>query len=275
MHSAFTATYYFFAIAVILTTVYLSYRITAVTALLGITALGISELFVKWDADKVSVFESTLRMSNFLISLFILIACAVVCMVEIRYERKKNEASIQIEMERRQLKRILQLDELTGIFNRKSLHDALKDMEENAPDDRYILAITDIDNFKGVNDRFGHQAGDHCLMEFSKILKEHGKNASIFRYGGDEFCLIFHHAEIQKAVSVCEQIQSRLSGLHFEAYPGLKLTASFGLASYFSQTNAARLFVYADKALYEAKEERNAIRVFSPEDRPAEYEVHP
>ena len=263
-HNAFTATCFMFAAAIILTTIYADYRITFVTALVSIVALVVSELFGKWDIDKISIFDSTLQMGNFLISLFILIACSMVCMVEIGFERKKNEASIQMEIEQLQLKQRLQLDELTGIFNRKALHDAMEDMEGKVSDNNYILTIADIDNFKSINDHLGHHVGDYCLKEFAKVLGENCGKATIFRYGGDEFCLLFCNADINEAVSVCEQIQLKLSNLHFEPHAMLKMTASFGLAEYSDQVNTTRLFIHADQALYEAKEVRNNICVFQP-----------
>lgn len=269
VHNAFTATYYIFAIAIMLTAVYASYRLTSVTALTSIVGMVCSELFIKWDKDKTSIYESTLRLNDFLISLFILIALSFVCMVLIRYERKKNEASIQMEIERQHLERSLQVDEMTGIFNRKALHDALKNMEDDAVDNHYILAVVDIDNFKGINDNWGHHLGDRCLIEFAKILKEDCENYNIFRYGGDEFCLLFRNVDMEKAVFTCEQIQLKVKKLHIEEQPTLKLTASFGLASYAGHMNSARLFINADQALYEAKETRNLIRVFTEEPKKA------
>lgn len=262
VHSAFTATYYFFAVAIVLTTIYASYRLTAVTALVSIISMVISELFIVWDLDKISIFESTLRLGNFLIALCSLIALSVVCMVAIRFEQKKNAASMQMEMERHQLRYSLQMDEITGIFNRKAFHNALKDMEENAHVNHYILAIVDVDHFKGINDHWGHHIGDLCLIEFAKILKEAGKNFTPYRYGGDEFCLLFRNVDMAKAEAVCEQIKSKLNDLYFEGKEMLKLTASFGLAEYLDQMDPVRLFVHADYALYEAKKVRNSVYVY-------------
>lgn len=264
-HSAFSATYYMFAVAVMMTTIYASHRLTSITALLSIAAIILSELFIKWDLDKISIFASTLRLSNFFISLFIMIAVSIVCMVVIRYEKKKNEASIQMELERQQLQRRLQIDETTGIFNRKALHDALKNMEDDVLDHTYILAITDIDNFKGINDTWGHHLGDRCLIEFARVLKEHCGGAIPFRYGGDEFCLLFRNATMEEAVHTCEQIRVKVSELQFTDEPLLKLTASFGLSSYSEQVDTVRLFTHSDHALYKAKEVRNSISVFEKE----------
>lgn len=262
-HSAFTAIYYIFAIAIMLTTIYANYRLTIITALTSITAVMISELFIVWDVDKISIFGSTLRMSNFFISLFILIGVAIACMVVIRFEQEKNEASIRMELERKQLQQRLQVDEMTGIFNRKALHVAFKNMEEDSKNNACILAIADIDNFKGINDQWGHHIGDRCIIEFARILKENSAGAIPFRYGGDEFCLLIQHATVEEATASCTQIQQKLLDLRVDDIPTLQVTASFGLAAYSGQMDAVRLFIHADRALYEAKELRNAIRVFA------------
>ncbi len=261
-HNTFTATYYIFTVAIMLTAIYASYYVTCITAVSSIVVMVISELFIQWDVDKISIFQSTLRLGDFLISLFILIAFSIVCMVLISYERKKNEASIQMEIERTHLKQSLQVDELTGIFNRKALLNAMKDMECNNTEDYYILAIIDIDHFKRINDNWGHHLGDRCLSEFARILKENCTKATPYRFGGDEFCLLFQNAHMEEAMATCEQMKAKLNGLKFNECPELKLTASFGLAAYASNMDSTRLLVHADHALYQAKETRNSVCVF-------------
>ena len=262
VHNAFIATYYLFIFAIILTTIYASYRVTGITVLLSLIALIFSELFIKWDADKPSVYHSTQRLSEFLISLFIIIAASTVCLVKISFMYKKNEASIQKEMERVGLEQRLKTDELTGVLNRKALYDAMRDMEMNGSSASYIFGIADIDNFKSVNDQLGHLVGDDCLFEFATLLEEHCQGASVFRYGGDEFCLIFENVNMDEAVSTCENIQSDLIEIYSKKYPMLDISVSFGLARYTADGNSARLFISADQALYEAKELRNTIRIY-------------
>lgn len=263
-HSAFTVTYFIFSGAIILTTIYASYSVTFSTACISISLFIISEVFVFWDVDKASIFESTLRLGNFLVSLLIIFALSAVCMIIIQYEQKKNTASINIEKERIMLHHRLKLDEVTGIYNRKALHDTMRDLEEDSKG-KYIFAIIDIDNFKTINDSFGHQIGDKCLVEFAGLLKEHSEKAVPFRYGGDEFCLLFHNSNIEEAVKICEQIKSKLNSINLSINSDLKVTASFGLTEYEDEMNAAKLFVCADQALYKAKVERNSIQVFKKE----------
>ena len=261
VHSAFTSTYYIFTMAILLTTIYSNYRVTSTTALMCVAAIIFSELFVTWDPDKVSIFKSAHRLGDFIISLIILMAISTASMVVIRYEKKKNEASIQMELEKYELRQRLKIDELTGIFNRKALHEALKDIEEDKGS-RYILAITDLDKFKDINDKMGHQMGDLCLKSFAGLLKEHSKSYIPYRYGGDEFCLLFCNVRLEEAIAVCERLSKELLNLRLEEGTSIEMTASFGLAFYNGSIDPVRLFTHADQALYEAKESRNAIRVY-------------
>ncbi|MBE6012869.1 MAG: GGDEF domain-containing protein [Lachnospiraceae bacterium] len=262
VHNAFIAIYYIAAIAIMLTIIYANYYVTGMTALTSIVSMVISELFIQWDGDKISIFQNTLRFSEFLISLISLITFSIACMIIIRFERKKNSVSIQKEIERQQLQQILHMDEMTGIYNRKALHNELKHVEDTPSDTQHILAIVDIDRFKSINDTWGHHIGDRCLIEFAKILKEYHTNITPFRYGGDEFCLLFRGIRMADAEIICREIQDKVNNLAFKDYPKLELTVSFGLAAISDQIDTVRLFINADHALYEAKKVRNSICVF-------------
>ncbi|MFT4142965.1 MAG: GGDEF domain-containing protein [Mobilitalea sp.] len=262
VHSAFAATYYIFAIAIMLTTIYASYSVTIWAALTSLIALIASELLLSWDVDKISVYQSTHRLGEFLISIFVLIAFSITCMVAIRFEQKKTSASVQKDIERHQLQQSVYMDEMTGIYNRKAFHDELKYMEYSTFENTVILAIADIDKFKSVNDTWGHHIGDLCLIEFGKILREYDKQITPFRYGGDEFCLVFHNLDMKSAEALCGKIQSKVNRMVIEECADLKLTVSFGLAEITEESDTVKLFIHADRALYEAKEARNAIHVF-------------
>ncbi len=268
VHTIFWTTYSIFLGAIMMTIIYASYSLTGTTAVTSLILIVVSELFIKWDTGKVSVFESALRMGDFLISIAILAALSAACMVAIRFERKKNKASIRLQIERMQLQHSLQIDEMTGVFNRKMLHDLLKSIEEEEEYGRYILAMADIDHFKSINDSWGHPFGDKCLIEFAELLKTDEDKATPFRYGGDEFCLLFHDTSMGEAMDICEDIKTKLNRLRFEENPDARLTASFGLSAYTERVDAVRLFVRADRALYEAKRTRNSVRIYSKEEQP-------
>ncbi|RFZ76159.1 GGDEF domain-containing protein [Lacrimispora amygdalina] len=262
VHSGFTATYYIFPGAIMMTIIYADQRLTGITALFCLGSAAFSEIMIKWDSDKIGIFDSSLSMGNFLVSMVILVAFSAAGMVVIRFEQKKNAASIRTDLERHQLMQSIQVDELTGIYNRKALDEAMAVMEVQRPCENHVLAVVDIDNFKSINDRFGHYMGDRCLIEFARVLMEHSCNYTPYRYGGDEFCLLFHNMTMEEAVLVCEEIRQLTEKIRIEEEREICFTASFGLSAYSGQLDAARLFVLSDYALYDAKRIRNSVRVY-------------
>lgn len=269
-HNAFSSIYYIYAIAILLTSVYTNYRVSAVASLVSILLMIVSELWIVWDYDKTSIFESSHRMSDFMISLLVLSTFFGVTMVVIRFEKAKNEASILMELERHVLQQKLQIDELTGIPNRKALHTALLNIEKSDKSSVYILAVADIDHFKAINDTWGHHFGDQCLLAFARILKERSAHYTPFRYGGDEFCLLFEKLDMPQAVSICKDIQQALTATLIDGHSKAQLTASFGLAHSNGRTDPVRFFTRADQALYAAKKERGSIHISkTPSDNTA------
>ncbi|MFA9378025.1 MAG: GGDEF domain-containing protein [Lachnotalea sp.] len=262
IHIAFASLYFIFAIPILLTTFYGNYKLTTITGIVSLIALATSELFIKWDTDKISVMSDGIQLGNFIISLFVLMAFTVICMVVIHFEREKNAAGMQKEMERYKLQERLQIDELTRIYNRIGFRNAIRDMEEDDSDNTYIFVMIDIDNFKRLNDTLGHVVGDQCLIAFGQILKENCEEAIPFRYGGDEFCILFQNRTIRNVVETCEKIQHDFHVVKIDGKTELPLTASFGVGSYTSDMAPSTLIINTDKALYESKIVKNTITIY-------------
>jgi two-component system cell cycle response regulator len=124
-------------------------------------------------------------------------------------EAKKSELSDLNE----QLKRISLTDGLTGIENRRSLEDRLKEMWSHSVRLHEPLAIVmcDIDKFKSVNDNYGHQAGDAVLKQFAKLLKDEAREIDrVGRYGGEEFLLILPGTVLDAAVTFAERLREKV-----------------------------------------------------------------
>ena len=261
VHSAFVSAYFIFPGAIVMTTIYASYRLTGMTAISSIVSIIGSELFIKWDIDKIRIVDNIVKMGDFLISIMILLAFSGVCMVVIRFEQKIHTASIIADLERYELKKNIKLDELTGIYNRKAFHEALDKMELSKSGESYIMAIIDLDKFKDINDTYGHHRGDACLKEFGRILKENAYLYTPYRYGGDEFCLLFYNTQMQEAIAACDRIRQEVEKFQIPE-SALRFTVSIGLSEYDRESDAARFFIESDLALYNAKKARNCIRVY-------------
>jgi len=263
VHVAFSALYFIFLIPILLTMIYGNYKLTTITSISSMAAIIISEFYLKWDIDKVNIMDDSIRFGDFIIILFILVAFWAISMVVIQFEREKNAASIQKEIERQQLQQRLQTDELTGICNRIALRNTIKDMEDDESDNSYIFAMIDLDNFKNLNDSLGHLMGDHYLIEFGKILKSNCGDSVPFRYGGDEFCVLFRNCKPNEIIETFERMQKDMKGINVGNRKEITVTASIGISVYSKGMVTSSLFINADKALYEAKTVKNKICIYN------------
>ena len=155
--------------------------------------------------------------------------------------------------EHARLDRHAHLDELTGLANRRALNryvDALTDRGV----DELSLAVLDLDCFKGVNDRYGHQAGDEMLRHVARILRASIRDEDIaVRLGGDEFLLVMPKMEIEVAYRRCLDVIAAIADTDWELIAaGMGVTASLGLAAG-HPIHMQDLLVTADAALYRAK----------------------
>lgn len=263
VHSIFKSLYLILILPILLTVVYGNYKLTTVTALFSLTARIIADLFVRWDPEQPNVLSSFFSSVDFLISNAILIIFFFVCLIVIRYEREKNDASIQKEIERHKLQQKLKTDELTSVFNRTGLRTALQSMEEDRASNSYIFVMIDLDNFKQLNDTLGHLIGDQCLMEFGSLLKANCGDAAAFRFGGDEFCLLFKNVPMDSVIDICKKIQTDYKEAAEAITTAIPLTVSFGVAALAENMTAAQLLKETDRALYYSKEQKNSINVYS------------
>ena len=147
------------------------------------------------------------------------------------------------------------LDGLTGLHNRRYFHETLA--RECARAHRYsrrlALMVFDIDNFKDVNDRLGHLAGDTVLAEAAARVREVVRSADIpCRIGGDEFAVVLPESSIEQADQLFIRIQNAISGRPIGHAGRLKVSA--GVAELQAEDYSISLFERADEALYRAKE---------------------
>jgi len=174
----------------------------------------------------------------------------------------------QIESQNRLLKELALTDSLTGLPNRRAVEDWAKGQLSAAVRHGYSfwVVIADLDNFKVVNDTYGHDAGDTVLKEFAAILKKRVRTSDICgRTGGEEFVMIFTHADECNVGIIVARIlrQLREHEFSFGSKP-VQVTASFGIAGFQGKgvPDFAKLMSQADAALYAAKRGgRNRIEV--------------
>ncbi|VAX00361.1 diguanylate cyclase (GGDEF domain) [hydrothermal vent metagenome] len=149
-------------------------------------------------------------------------------------------------------------DTLTNIPNRLAYEERIASEIERCKRYKSSMAfvVWDIDHFKGINDHFGHIAGDKVLSVIAEVLRKNLRAADfIARYGGEEFVVIMPETEIDKAQTGCEKIRVAIESCNFHYRDtSVPITASCGYTSYIEGDDSESLFDRADKALYKAKE---------------------
>jgi diguanylate cyclase (GGDEF)-like protein len=162
-------------------------------------------------------------------------------------------------------------DALTGLPNSRSCRDNLKRMVAHAG--RTVTPLSavmfDLDHFKQINDRFGHGAGDDVLASVGEVLNATLRGSDFGgRYGGEEFLVLLPGADHEGAQQVSEKLRTAIEALEFQQIE-LKITASFGIASYpLDALDADALVRMSDRALYAAKAKgRNRVEIIDSSSR--------
>jgi diguanylate cyclase (GGDEF)-like protein len=155
------------------------------------------------------------------------------------------------------LRRLATSDELTGINNRRGFEEAAEREIRNAQRQRRPLAVVvaDIDNFKAINDRHGHTAGDRALRHFAGRLERLLRRGDLIgRIGGEEFAMLLVNTRAEDAVEVIERIRRDISAMPVEGPGRIEMTASFGVTGLRpGDISLAALLSRADRALYRSK----------------------
>lgn len=164
-------------------------------------------------------------------------------------------------------------DPLTGIPNRRIFLESLEVAMSFAQRHRAPLAIimADLDNFKSVNDTFGHDTGDRVLQAFAILLVEISRQEDLVaRFGGEEFILMLPGTGNQEAVALGERIKRRWEEMTLAEF-NVRVTSSFGVSAYQPGDTVSSLIDKADQALYEAKRlGKNQVVMMA--DKPEELE---
>ena len=170
------------------------------------------------------------------------------------------QASIAIENERlhRTVKRQAITDELTQLANRRRFTETLSVEVRRAErfGDPLALVLADLDDFKLINDRHGHQVGDEVLRRFADVLRENVRDFDLpVRYGGEEFAVLLPETGLDGGEQLARRLQTALLRLRLAEIGGDRppVTASFGVAAFPAARSAEELLSAADGALYRAK----------------------
>lgn len=169
-------------------------------------------------------------------------------------QKKLERAYTKIKIKNIELQKIASYDFLTGIFNRKKIEEALNNEYEKflRYQQKFSLILFDIDNFKSINDNFGHKAGDKVLKEVASLVKNNIRKIDLFgRWGGEEFLLVAPNTTLSQIKNLAEKLCHLVAKYDF----GFKqpVTISLGFAQIKTGETVEELIKRVDKYLYQAK----------------------
>jgi two-component system cell cycle response regulator len=174
-----------------------------------------------------------------------------------------------LEVQTELLGKLAAFDELTGVYNRRSLFHSLE--TELSRSQRYCRALSvimvDLDHFKNVNDSYGHPAGDAVLRDVAQAMQMSLRTMDVVcRFGGEEFCAILPETNMIGAIRAAERVRAALTSRTFSfGTASIVVTASAGVATWMpgEGPDVPDLLANADQALYEAKRRgRNRVCVY-------------
>ncbi len=183
----------------------------------------------------------------------------------VQVEAQLRQANAQLETQMKQIQGLQLIlreqairDPLTGLYNRRYLTETQERELARAAREGYPVSFVmiDIDHFKGVNDMFGHDAGDHVLRKLSALIQDHTRVGGIIcRYGGEEILAILPNVTAEVAFQITERWRQEFMDFTLPAEKGhVKATISCGIAAYPAHGSTAdELITLADKAMYQAK----------------------
>ncbi|MDI7816267.1 GGDEF domain-containing protein [Clostridioides difficile] len=220
--------------------------------LMSIIVYGVS-IFLAFNYPNliISIGESRMSdtISNFIIVALFLCVVMITVLKEYSYERDK------VYKLNEKLKRQAIVDDLTNLYNRRYLIQYINTILEKPVEERVLsIALFDIDDFKKVNDKYGHLCGNNVLIRLAQILTEEiGKEGIASRYGGEEFIIVMPNFTKEKAIEVAERIRIRVSSDKRLIELVNKITVSGGVEEYTRDMSIDKLVNGADKKLYIAK----------------------
>ena len=198
----------------------------------------------------------------------------------------QTEQIKKLKAEIRKLKKLVLYDELTKVLNRRGFMDQAntvyrtlysshrrKERRIDHEEIPFSLIFLDADNFKRINDTFGHDAGDAVLKAIAATLKKSTRtNDLVGRFGGEEFVITLAGADLRVASRIAERIRERIAIMSIPGYSKLSVTASIGIATRTGEETLKDLITHADRAMYEAKQNgKNQVMTFHKKEESSSF----
>ena len=249
IHREFILTSCAFIFPMVLSNVFSSKRLLNTTLAVAVGVFITLCCFRVFD-DTVSE-VSNLEMLILLGFIFVSYKCAEISII---FSQKSLEVIKSQAYDNDRLKDRIRHDAMTGLFNNSTFYGLLEEsMTRHHKERKKIsLAVLDIDDFKCVNDTYGHEFGDVVIIALANIMTRRCPEHKVCRYGGEEFSIIFEGESEQSAARIVRDILDEFSAYNFD-FTDNKYTFSCGVVEYDGLMSKESMFAMADKKMYEAK----------------------
>lgn len=250
IHHVFFVTFATFCFPVFISAIFQERKLTRRITILSLICLT-AMMFL---GPMITQVENRYSFSSYLIAAAIVLSANILCELLMRYESQKDRKLEMLHRSRMEILEQLKYDQKTGLYGHTSFQTGMKILVAEAEaDNRPAVAVLDIDDFKKVNDTYGHVKGDIVILELARIMREIcGDKYTAARFGGEEFAILFHNGTIDEYIRVVEMIRQEMEKMRFD-FREEPVTISAGIAIWKSGWGTTEFFDRADEALYISK----------------------
>lgn len=216
--------------------------------------------WLKTEISKDELYSNLNTLSSKIIGGFLLLLSIITVAFYKTITGTSKKIIEELEEKMEKITEISETDNMLGIHNRSKFFDVLE--TEISRSRRYkndmSLIMFDVDNFKDINDKYGHQTGDKILIKITEIIESEIREIDLFaRYGGDEFMILTPEINLTDAVKLAKRLRKAIEKADFTEVK--KVSCSFGVAELKNEDDIDSLIKRIDDALYKAKEKRNDV----------------
>ena len=224
---------------------------------LGICVLLYGTLKLFYLNPEYAVYDIGISLSKKFYIINIFIGSSVLVYVSVIYTMMNNYKECKLRVQNEQLRIMASTDPLTKLSNRRAMQKNLAEIckKSKTTGNKYVIAIGDIDNFKKVNDTYGHDFGDSVLSTVASVINENvPENGFTARWGGEEFLFVIPDADVKEGFSYAEKIIQMIRQQTFSnGKTTFSVTMTFGVCEGLPDDNIDNVISTADKRLYKGK----------------------
>lgn len=253
IHYMFTAMFCTFCFPIFVSVIFNDRKLTRFVTILDFVLLTAAQFLGPWFTEIVDSYQ----FANYLVTVAILLCANILCDLLLQYQKQKNRKIEVMYRNRMEMLEQMKYDQKTGLHGHTSFQTGLKKLVDEAElRKRPAVAVLDIDDFKKVNDTYGHNAGDLVLFEVAaRIMEKEAPRICACRWGGEEFLILSTgEGAYQRLVGIINELVQKIrNDDHVYENQVIKITISAGISVWEKGEKIEHTISRADQYLYEAK----------------------